>query len=75
MYFTAFWDHGIAQKYNTLDGEDARLKLSSVGAGFRYNVGRYFSLSFDYAFQLVDLGFANNNTDNSRMHLSVFFSH
>lgn len=75
VYFSAFLDHGVAKKLDALEGEDASLKLSSVGAGLRYNFSSYFSLSFDYAWQLVDLGFENNETDNSRMHVSVFFSY
>lgn len=75
LYFITFWDHGVAQIYDGLEGQDQRLELSSIGAGLRYNYSSYFSLRFDYATQLVDLGFENNDTKNHRMHLGLFFSY
>ncbi len=74
LQFLGFWDYGVAA--NRIDNpiEDPHVILSSVGVGVRYTVSRYFSLRFDYGWQLTDSG-QSPTGDNSRGHIGAVLSY
>jgi hemolysin activation/secretion protein len=56
MQLLAFWDYGVGENKDLGQDEDPHILFHSVGCGLRYTVNRYFSLRFDYGWQLADSG-------------------
>ena len=73
LRFLGFWDYGAVGNYRLLPDENPNGELSSVGAGLRLFVDRYFSARMDYGFQLLDSG--GNKRFNSRIHLGLIFAY
>ncbi len=73
LQLLGFWDYGVAENYALLPGEDPHVQLSSVGPGLRYSINPWFSVRFDYGWQLYDT--ALSTRFNSRGHLGVMFSY
>lgn len=66
----AFYDYGSASNAYLLPGEPESTWVSSVGVGFRYRISRYFSMSFDYGWQLNDLAYFGTE-GTSRAHITA----
>ena len=59
LYFLGFYDYGEVRPVSipsVTAGQDPVITMDSVGLGFRYAVGRNFTLRFDYGWQLRDSG-------------------
>lgn len=52
--FLFFWDYGVASNRYIQPGESRYATFSSIGPGFRYSIGQYFSMRFDYGIRLND---------------------
>ena len=52
MVFLAFLDYGQVLQYSPDSVTSENWHLMSIGPGMRYNIGPYFSLRFDWGFQL-----------------------
>lgn len=70
LRFLGFFDYGTVGNENLLPGENDWSDLAGAGVGFRYRVGRNFSLRFDYGVSLIDTGFSVDGED-SRIHLGT----
>jgi len=84
ILFLAFTDYGGVSQYRpdstNLGGQPSNnpnINLWSVGTGFRYNINPYFSIRFDYGWQLIDSGvdYAFRSHDGSRGHLGLTLSY
>ena len=84
IVFLAFTDYGGVSQYRpdstNLAGTPStnpNVNLWSVGPGFRYTINPYFSIRFDYGWQLIDSGIDNTfrHHDGSRGHLGLTFSY
>lgn len=73
LQFLAFIDYGRASIYDPLPGEIENVDLIGVGPGLRYRINTYFTLRFDYGFQLQRKNIFNN-PDSSRFHLGAIAS-
>ena len=73
MQLLAFWDYGSANNHSPLQGENRNIELSSVGAGFRYQVGAYASIRFDYGFQLLSTGFDQQHGSRGDVGLTLSY--
>jgi len=69
-----FWDYASGGNAKLLPGEPSSVSLSSVGPGFRWAIGKRFSMRFDYGFQLRDSG-QGYGLGDSRMHLGGAISY
>jgi hemolysin activation/secretion protein len=63
LQFLGFFDYGLAQNRDLLQGESRRQILSSVGPGLRYTISTHLSLRGDYGWQL-------HNTQTPRLYSS-----
>ncbi|WP_157895260.1 ShlB/FhaC/HecB family hemolysin secretion/activation protein [Verrucomicrobium sp. GAS474] len=79
-----FTDYGGVSQYRpdstqlrSTPSTNPNVNLWSAGAGFRYNINPYFSVRFDYGWQLIDSGvdYAFRHHDGSRGHLGLTFSY
>ncbi|HEX4532692.1 MAG TPA: hypothetical protein VH000_00560, partial [Rhizomicrobium sp.] len=52
LQFDAFYDFGYVRDRFITPGDKRSYYLDSVGAGFQYALGRYFSVKFDYGWRL-----------------------
>ena len=52
LVFLAFLDYGQVLQYSPDTVTSENWHLMSIGPGFRYNIGPYFSVRFDWGFQL-----------------------
>ena len=52
LVFLAFLDYGQVLQYSPDSVTSQNWHLMSIGPGLRYNIGPYFSLRFDWGFQL-----------------------
>ena len=52
LVFLAFLDYGQVLQYSPDTVTSVNWNLMSIGPGFRYNIGPYFSVRFDWGFQL-----------------------
>jgi len=52
LIFLAFLDYGQVLQYSSDTTTSENWHLMSIGPGFRYNIGPYFSVRFDWGFQL-----------------------
>lgn len=68
--FLIFWDYAVGSNVNRLPGESSSITMSSVGPGFRWSVGQYFTMRLDYGFQLTDSE-QNLGMDSSRLHIGA----
>jgi hemolysin activation/secretion protein len=59
LYFLAFFDYGFGANHKHSHDEQKTVLLASLGPGVRYQIDRYFTLRFDYGFQLFHHGFYN----------------
>jgi hemolysin activation/secretion protein len=69
-----FTDYGSVWKKKIVFGEDPHQDLWSIGPGLRYTISPYFSMRFDYGFQLTDTGQSTRDY-NSRGHLGLVLSY
>lgn len=73
MQLLAFFDYGQTSNRDLLRNEDPHVLLKSAGAGLRYQVSRFFTLRFDYGWQLVDAR-PGLEAGKSRGHVSASYS-
>jgi hemolysin activation/secretion protein len=70
LYFLAFFDYGVGGNHQF---GPSFCQLASVGPGIRYQMDRYFTLRFDYGFQLWHSGF--DNLSDSRYNFGMILSY
>ena len=63
--FLFFWDYGVASNRYTVPGEHRYTTFNSIGPGFRYTIGQYLSVRFDYGIVLNNL---NSNVSSDYEH-------
>lgn len=68
LQFLSFFDYASAHNIRAIPPEDANIDISSVGAGFRYNLGQSVALRADYGWQLKSLP---NSDRSSRFHIGM----
>ncbi|MCW8129252.1 MAG: ShlB/FhaC/HecB family hemolysin secretion/activation protein [Planctomycetota bacterium] len=66
-----FWDYGLAHIVAPAFNERRSTDMESVGGGFRYRLGTYLNLRFDYGYKLKDLAPNLDGGDPGRIHLGV----
>ncbi|MEM9444965.1 MAG: ShlB/FhaC/HecB family hemolysin secretion/activation protein [Verrucomicrobiota bacterium] len=74
LQFLAFWDYADVSPFEPIAGGSPSESISSVGAGFRYTIGQYLSLRFDYGLQLIDVP-GTTSRYNDRWHIGVLLSY
>jgi hemolysin activation/secretion protein len=65
LQFLGFWDYGAGYNHEPGPGERSETCLSGVGVGLRYVINTYFSLRYDYGFQLVNTGLDHDHGHRS----------
>jgi hemolysin activation/secretion protein len=73
LQFLGFWDYGAAHDHTLLAGEPSETPLSSLGFGLRYSINTYFSLRYDYGFQLLNTGLDNDHGSRSDLGIVVSY--
>jgi hemolysin activation/secretion protein len=69
MQAVAFLDYGTASLMDALPGEEETVLATSAGIGLRYSIGDLLAVRADYAWQLAQDGFVDDET--SRFHLGI----
>jgi len=76
LQILGFWDYGVGEPKHIVQNEPRHVTFNSVGPGVRYNISRYFSLRFDYGWQLTSTGLdidpvTKRRFQDSRGHIGV----
>ena len=72
LQLLAFFDYGIVGVVDPLPGEHST-ELASAGVGFRYAINPYFTVRFDYGWQLEEA--TQNNDRDSQTHIGVIIGY
>jgi len=75
LQFLCFWDYGTTHLLYHLPGEDPNDELSSVGVGFRYVINPWFTVRFDYGWQLRPDSANATSSEGSRADVAVLLSY
>lgn len=75
LEFLVFWDYGVTGNKWLVTGEDPTVKMSGIGPGFRYTIGRHLAVRFDYGFPLIQTDVNPDERDDPRAHGSVVISY
>ena len=74
LQFLGFVDYGGTSLHQLTPADvNPNTNLLGIGPGLRYAITPYFSLRFDYGFQMINTGFDTRH--NSRAHLGVLVSY
>ncbi len=73
LQFLGFYDYGSTYNRILLPGEDPHIQLAGAGPGLRYSISPWFTLRFDYGWQLYDTGL--NTRYNSRAHIGIVLAY
>ncbi len=72
LQLLVFHDFGFTDKVDLLPDETETQELHSVGAGVRYSIAPYFSLRFDYGWQLTSV---DGDVEDGRAHVGCTVSY
>jgi hemolysin activation/secretion protein len=75
LQFLCFWDYGTVHLLKPQAGEDPNVELSSVGVGFRYVINPWFTVRFDYGWQLNPNPVSATSSEHSRAAMAVLLSY
>jgi hemolysin activation/secretion protein len=74
LQFLGFVDYGGTSLHQVTPADiNPNTNLLGIGPGLRYVINPYFSLRFDYGFQMISTGFDDRHA--SRAHIGVLVSY